>query len=119
MSTHILYQEMPIADIVPSKDNARHIDTKSESVFDLMESIKAGGVQIPIHIWPHPDKKKKNLFEIRCGERRWLAITILKRKTIPATLHRGISHDVGVMLTIAETRCHSPLSPRALPEAPN
>ena len=111
MSSHILNQEMPIADIVPSKDNARHIDTKSESFFDLMESIKAGGVQIPIHIWPHPDKKKKNLFEIRCGERRWLASKILKKKTIPAIIHRGINYEVAMMLTITENKFHAPLLP--------
>ena len=111
MSTHILNQEMPIADIVSSKDNARHIDTKSESFFDLKESIKAGGVQIPIHVWPHPDKKKKNLFEIRCGERRWLASKILKHKTIPAIIHRGISYEVAMMLTITENKFHEKLLP--------
>ena len=63
MSSHILDQEMSMASIVPSKDNARNIDPLSASFLELKESIKAGGVQIPIHVWPHPDKKKKNLFD--------------------------------------------------------
>ena len=92
MSSHILDQEMSIASIVPSKDNARQIDKNSQAFKDLVTSIKAGGVQIPIHVWPHPDKRKNQLglYEIRCGERRWLACKILKAKTIPAIVHRGL-----------------------------
>lgn len=111
MSSHQLNQEMPMEGIVPSKDNARVIDTKSESFFDLKESIKAGGVQIPIHIWPHPDKKKKGAFEIRCGERRWLACKILKHKTIPAIVHRGIDYQTAMLLTMTENKFHEKLKP--------
>ncbi len=109
--SHQLNQEMPMEDIVPSKDNARHIDTKSESFFDLKESIKAGGVQIPIHIWSHPDKKKKGVFEIRCGERRWLACKILKHKTIPAIVHTGIDYQTAMLLTMIENKFHEKLKP--------
>ena len=111
MSSHNLNQEMPVASIVPSKDNARHIDTKSASFIKLKESIKASGVQIPIHVWPHPNKKKKNLFEIRCGERRWLASKILKHQTIPAIIHRGISYEVAMLLTMTENKFHEKLKP--------
>lgn len=111
MSSHQLNQEMPVASIVPSKDNARVIDTKSESFNNLMESIKAGGVQIPIHVWPHPDKRKKDLFEIRCGERRWLACKTLGHRTIPAIVHRGINYEVAMLLTITENKFHEKLKP--------
>ena len=113
MSSHVLDQEMSIASIVPSKDNARHIDTKSASFTELKESIKAGGVQIPIHVWPHPDKRKNQLgiFEIRCGERRWLASKMLGAKTIPAIVHRGINYQVAMLLTITENKFHEKLTP--------
>jgi len=111
MSSHILNQEMSMDSIVPSEDNARHIDTKSASFIELTESIKAGGVQVPIHVWPHPDKRKKNIFEIRCGERRWQACKILKHRTIPAIVHRGISYEVAMLLTITENKFHDPLKP--------
>lgn len=111
MSSHILNQEMSMDSIVPSKDNARNINVLSVSFLDLKESIKAGGVQVPIHVWPHPDKRKKNIFEIRCGERRWRACKILKHKTIPAIVHRGISYEVAMLLTITENKFHVPLKP--------
>lgn len=111
MSSHVLDQEMSIDSIVPSKDNARHIDTKSESFCELKDSIEASGVQIPIHVWPHPNKKMKNRFEIRCGERRWLASKALKLKTIPAIVHRGINYQVAMLLTITENKFHEKLTP--------
>ena len=111
MSSHVLDQEMSLSSIVPSKDNARHIDMRSDSFLELKESIKASGVQIPIHVWPHPDKKMKNRFEIRCGERRWLASKALKLKTIPAIVHRGINYQVAMLLTITENKFHEKLTP--------
>lgn len=114
MSSHILNQEMPVSRIVPSKDNARVIDIKSPSFLELKESIKAGGVQIPIHVWPHPGKQKKGpheIFEIRCGERRWLASKMLGAKTIPAIVHRGISYEVAMLLTVTENNFHEKLKP--------
>ena len=111
MSSHILNQQMSMDSIVPSKDNARNIDVKSVSFLELMESIKAGGVQIPIHVWQPADKRKKNIFEIRCGERRWRACKILKHNTIPAIVHHGISYEVAMLLTITENKFHDPLKP--------
>ncbi len=109
MSSHTLDQAMPVDSIVPSKDNARHIDQKSQSFLELVESIKASGVQIPIHVWPHP--KRKNKYEIRCGERRWLASKTLKRKIIPAIIHRGINYEVAMLLTMTENKFHEKLTP--------
>lgn len=111
MSSHQLDDQMLITRIVPSSDNARVIDTKSQSFQELKESIKSGGVQIPIHVWPHPDKKKKGLFEIRCGERRWLACKAIGRKSIPAIVHRGIDYQTAMLLTMTENKFHEKLKP--------
>ncbi len=108
MSNHTL-EKMSIDSIVPSKDNARHIDQKSESFLDLVNSIRAGGVQIPIHVWPHP--KRKNKYEIRAGERRWRACKSLKFKTIPAIVHRGIKIDAAMILTYIENKFRKALTP--------
>ncbi len=109
MSNHTLDQAMLVDSIVPSKDNARHIDQKSQSFRELVESIKAGGVQIPIHVWPHP--KKKDKYEIRCGERRWRACKNLAHKTIPAIVHRGINIQTAMLLTITENKFREKLLP--------
>jgi len=108
MSSHTL-QTMPVNSIVPSKDNARHIDQKSQSFLDLVESIKASGVQIPIHVWPHPERKGK--YEIRCGERRWRACKNLRHKTIPAIVYRGINIQTAMLLTVIEGKFHEKLTP--------
>lgn len=110
MSSHTLEQEMSIDSIVPSKDNSRHhIDQKSQSFLDLANSIRASGVQEPIHVWPHP--KRKGKFEIRAGERRWRACKSLKHKTIPAIVHRGISIQAAMLLTVIENKFHEKLTP--------
>lgn len=102
-------QQMQVDSIVPSKDNARTIDQKSQGFQELVESIESGGVQIPIHVWPHP--KRKDKYEIRCGERRWRACKNLGHKTIPAIVHRGISYEVAMLLTITENKFHEELTP--------
>jgi len=108
MSSHTL-QTMAVDSIVPSKDNARHIDQKSQSFLELVESIKASGVQEPIHVWPHP--KRKDKYEIRCGERRWWACKNLRHKTIPAIVHRDISIQAAMLLTVIENKFHEKLTP--------
>lgn len=108
MSSHAL-QQISVDSIVPSKDNARHIDQKSKSFLELVNSIRAGGVQIPIHVWPHP--KRKGKYEIRVGERRWRACKSLKHKYIPTIVHRGISIEGAMLLTIIENKFREKLAP--------
>lgn len=108
MSKHTL-QQVPVDSIVPSKDNARHIDQKSEGFLELVNSIRAGGVKIPIHVWPDPKRKEK--FEIRAGERRWRACKSLGLKEIPAIVHEGINYDAAMTLTYIENKFREDLAP--------
>jgi ParB/RepB/Spo0J family partition protein len=108
MSSQTL-QQMSVDDIVPSKDNSRHIDQKSQSFQELVNSIRAGGVRIPIHVWPHP--KRKGKYEIRAGERRWRACKSLGHKTIPAIVHRGVDIQYAMTLTMTENKFREKLTP--------
>jgi len=108
MSKHI-FKEISVNKILPSKDNARKIDQKSESFTQLLNSIKASGVRVPIHLWPHP--KKEGMFEIRAGERRWRASKHLGLETIPAIVHEGISYDEAITVTYVENKFRKPLKP--------
>lgn len=107
MSSHIL-QQMSVDSIVPS-DKARHIDQKSEDFKNLANSINAGGVKIPIHVWPHP--KRKDKYEILAGVRRWRACKSLKLEKIPAVVHRGISIQVAMTLRYIENKFRKDLEP--------
>lgn len=108
MSSQTL-QQMSVDSIVPSKDNSRHIDQKSQSFQELVNSVRAAGVRIPIHVWPHP--KRKDKYEIRAGERRWRACKSAGHKTLPAIVHRGISIQVAMTLTITENKFREKLTP--------
>lgn len=108
MSSHT-FKEMSVDSILPSKDNARQFDPKDQDFKDLVESIRVGGVRIPIHIWPHP--KKDGKYEIRAGERRWRASKSLKLKTIPSIVHLGITYQVAMTLTYVENKFRKSLAP--------
>ena len=68
-------RQIKVSDIVPTKDNNRKIDVKEESFIELMESIKAGGVRVPVHVRPFEGGK----YELRAGQRRWTAAKRHKR----------------------------------------
>lgn len=101
--------EIELDKIIPSKDNARKIDQNSECFRELVNSIKAGGVRVLIHVRQHPDKKGK--YEIRAGERRWRACKSLGMKTIPAILHDDMDDETALDLTYIENKFREDLKP--------
>lgn len=92
--------KVPVADIIPTKNNPRHIDEKSESFKELVESIRAQGVLVPIHIRNHP--KKKDKFELLAGERRLLASKAVGFGFIDAINHGQISDAEAFEITFTE-----------------
>ena len=102
-------QDISVVDVFPSSDNAREFNPKDQDFKDLVTSVRAGGVNIPIHVWAHP--KKKGKYEIRAGERRWQACKVVGLKTIPAIIHTGITRQVALLLTYTENKFRKPLKP--------
>jgi len=86
--------------IVPSPDNPRIINQFSPDFLDLVDSIRASGVLIPIHVRNHP--KQKDKFDLLAGERRLVAARVCQQKTIPAIVHEGMSDEEAFGLTFAE-----------------
>lgn len=107
----ILNRMMSVAvdDIVASKDNQRLIDKKAKSFLDLVESIKAGGIRVPVHVRPHP--KRKGKYELRAGVRRWQAAIVLRLKTIPAIVHADMAELDALDLTYIENKFREQLTP--------
>lgn len=70
-----------ISSIEPSAMNARKV-VDQESINELAQSIKENGLLQPIILRKHD--KKKGVYEIVCGERRWRACDIAGLKDIPA-----------------------------------
>lgn len=86
--------------ITLAKNNPRTIDKKSSSFNELVESIAAQGVIVPVHV--RSDPSHKNAYELLAGERRYWAARKAALKTIPAIDHGGISDEEAFEITFAE-----------------
>jgi len=86
--------------IIPSPDNPRIMNESSLEFLDLVDSIRASGVLIPVHVRNHP--KQKGKYDLLAGERRLVAVRICQQKTIPAIVHDGMSDEMAFELTFAE-----------------
>lgn len=101
-------KELFVIDIVPTKDNPRTVNTKSDSFKELLQSIKSTGVKVPVHVRPHPSQPGK--YDLRAGERRHRAATEAGLETIPAIIHEGMSDQDAFELTFIENFAREDLS---------
>ena len=102
-------QELELTNIIPSPDNPRIVNEKSEQFGELVESIRAMGVIVPVHVRDHP--KRKDNYELLAGERRLLAAARADRKTIRAICHGVISDGAAFEITFAENFSREDLTP--------
>jgi ParB family chromosome partitioning protein len=72
------YREVPVHQVEPNPYQPRK-EFSTESLGELVESIRAEGLLQPIVVRPVGDK-----FQLIAGERRWRAFQQLKLKAIPA-----------------------------------
>ncbi len=102
-------QQVPVADIVPTSDNQRKIDVKSEDFAELVASIAGGGVRVPVHVRPVSGATRK--FELRAGGRRYRAAIAAGLETIPAIVHTGQEDTDAIDLTFIENKFRKDLKP--------
>lgn len=103
------FKEIPLSDIVLTKDNKRKIDEKSQAFEELKASIEAGGVRVPVQVRIHPEKKDK--YELRYGERRLRASKVVGLKTIPAIVTDSMTGEDAIDLTYIENKFRKDLKP--------
>ncbi len=111
------YQELQLTDIVTSPDNPRIINDKAPGFLELIESIRALGVIVPVHVRIHP--KQKDKFELLAGERRLLAAAKTDRTTIKAINHGSISDEQAFEISFAENFAREDLTPLEQSKAAN
>lgn len=80
-------RNIAIKEIETSDMNPRQLDKTSQSYKDLVASIKANGVQVPIAL----EQIGKEKYRIIYGERRYTAAKELKLFTIPALVYSNIT----------------------------
>jgi len=102
---------LPVADLVPTPDNKRRLDEQSPAFLELVESVRAQGVLVPVHVRPHPDKRRKGKFDLRAGMRRHRAATLAGLAEIPCILHPDMDDRSAYELTLMENWAREDLTP--------
>jgi len=100
---------VPVDSIAPSGNNCRVIDEKSASFAELMASVKAAGVVVPVHVRQVEDAKGG--WELLAGERRWRAAKAVGDLAIPAIDHGVISDEEAFEITFTENYQRQDLTP--------
>ena len=103
-----LHEDLPVKRIVVSGNNPRTVNTKTPEFIKLVESVKARGVIVPVHVRVHP--KRKDKFELLAGERRWRACQAAKVARIRAIDHGAISDADAFEVTFNENFCREDLT---------
>jgi len=107
--TQETYCLLQVSDVIPTKDNPRIINTKSDSFLELVDSVRARGVMVPIHVRDHPEQKGK--YQLLAGERRLLAAKQANVEEIRALNHGAIGDDEAFEITFIENYARADLTP--------
>ncbi len=99
--------EVRVDSLVASDENPRILDVKSQRFKDLVESVRASGVIIPLTVTVEDD----GTMVVRAGARRLAAAQAAERESVPAILHRGLSDLEKFKLTFFENFCREDLRP--------
>jgi ParB/RepB/Spo0J family partition protein len=106
---NIQFAVLSLGDIVLSGSNPRIVNQKTQSFADLVESIKAGGIRVPIMVRPHP--KQKGKYELLAGNRRIVAAQAAKVDKVPCNIHPDISDEAAFDITFFENFGREDLTP--------
>lgn len=106
---NITFAVVSLGDIVLSGSNPRIVNQKTQSFADLVESIKAGGIRVPVMVRPHP--KQKNKYELLAGNRRIVAAQAAKIDKVPCNIHPDISDEAAFDITFFENFGREDLTP--------
>jgi ParB/RepB/Spo0J family partition protein len=103
------YEDLRIADCLPTGDNPRQVNEESERFRVLAASVKAEGVKEPIRVRRHPDKKGK--YDCRDGARRLRAAELAGLKVIPALVYEQMTDIEAFEMTLVPFLGREDLAP--------
>ncbi len=101
---------LPIDSITPTKDNPRTVNTKSDGFKELVGSIKANGILVPVHV-RNKGGKGKATHELLDGERRFCAAVAAQLKEIPAIDHGEMTDEEAFEITFTTNFAREDLTP--------
>ena len=97
-----------VGSILANADNPRVLSKKSVAFRELVDSIRAVGVQVPVCLTP---AKGKGRYQLRAGTRRLEAAKVAGRKTVPALVYTDLSDAEAFELTFLENFAREDLTP--------
>ena len=100
--------QLPMGKVIPTPDNPRTVKETDQDVLELAESIRNAGLLVPVLCRKHP--KKKGFYDLRAGERRYLAHKVIKAKTILAIV-RDLDDKTAMEVTVLENLQREDLTP--------
>lgn len=121
-------KEIAVDQIVPSPQNRRHIDTKSDAWREFVGSIKQHGVMVPLIARPMPDHggghlpadlrelaqaalvDPMQLLDLRAGHRRLAAAKEAGLGSVPVVI-REMDDKTAMIVTISENKDREDLTP--------
>lgn len=95
--------------LVPTPDNARVLNKRCAKYKELLASVKAQGVLVPVAARPHPTKP--GLYDLRCGERRVAAALDAGLPWVPVMFFNNLTDEQAYELTFTENCHRDDLSP--------
>jgi len=99
-------KNLPVKKLVPSNDNTR--ERNDPDAGDLVASIRAMGVLVPLIVRPHPNKR--GFYEVRAGERRLNAALQAGLTEVPC-IEREMDDMTASEVTITENLHRRNLTP--------
>jgi ParB/RepB/Spo0J family partition protein len=102
------FVSLPLADVIPTKDNPRQIRKDDPAFKEFCANVKALGVLEPVLCRPHPTLKGK--YDMRAGARRHAAAVAAGFKEIPAIV-KELDDQQALEITVCENLHREDLTP--------
>jgi ParB/RepB/Spo0J family partition protein len=97
-----------LGDLIPTKDNPRHVSPKDPATVELAESLRELGQLQPVLARPHP--KRAGKFDLRAGHRRLVAAKVAGLGEL-ACVVRDMDDKEALEVTVTENLQREDLTP--------
>lgn len=101
---------VPVADVIPTKDNPRFMSGDAAGQRDLEKSIAELGILQPLVGRPHPDSKHEGKIDLRAGHRRLSAAIAISMSHVPVIV-KDLDDRAALEVTITENMQRQDLHP--------
>jgi len=106
----IRFEMVDIKSVVSDGENHRAINTKDPELMELVESVAAGGIRVPLIVRGR-DMKANDTHRLIAGHRRLLAAAMAGLTMVPVIIHDGINEATAEDIAYIENKFREDLTP--------